>query len=66
MDKVDRMSVDEILTRLRDSLAQQGRQISSVFHHYDKARNGKISRSDFRKVNIYVITVVAPDKVTAC
>ena len=46
------MSVEEIISRLKDRMAQHNNKIREAFNRYDVKRNGKVTKKNFRHVNI--------------
>lgn len=46
-------TVDEVIERLRDGILQQETSLRDAFLAYNKQASGKLSKPDFRKVNLF-------------
>ena len=54
-ERITNLSSEEILTRLRDHIAQQTPVIRNAFMKYDRNNKGKISKKDFKTVSSSIL-----------
>lgn len=51
--RTNEMSAEEVITRLKDRIAQHSQEFRHAFIAYDRRGKGSVSKRDFRQVSNY-------------